>query len=112
MFNVIHFDSLIKIDIYIAPDEAFARQQLERRRPEAFPPNLNQTIYLASPEDTLLAKLRWYRRGGEVSARQLTDVSGILKIQGERLDFAYLREWADKLGVRDLLERAVDETGE
>jgi hypothetical protein len=57
----------------------------------------------------MLAKLSWYRRGGEASPRQLSDVAGIIKVQGQRLDFSYLREWADKLKVRDLLEKVLEE---
>lgn len=108
-FNVIHFDSVFKIDVYVPSADEFSQQQLKRRRPEILLPDSSQTVYLASPEDTILAKLRWYRRGGEVSERQLTDVAGIIKVQGQGLDLSYLREWADKLGVSDLLDKALDE---
>jgi hypothetical protein len=108
-FNVIHFDSVFKIDVYI-PDETFGQQQLKRRRPETLLPDSTQTTYLSTPEDTILAKLHWYRRGGEVAQKQLTDAAGIIKVQDQRLDVSYLREWADKLEVRDLLEKVLEET--
>ncbi|HKC64407.1 MAG TPA: hypothetical protein VKB86_12265 [Pyrinomonadaceae bacterium] len=107
-FNVIHFDSVFKIDVYI-PDK-FGQQQLKRRRTETLLPDSRQATYISTPEDTILAKLSWYRRGGEVSQRQLTDVAGIIKVQDQRLDLSYLRDWADKLNVRDLLERVLEET--
>ena len=66
-----------------------------------------RVAYVASPEDVVLAKLEWFRSGGEVSERQLRDVLGVLKVQGERLDLAYLQRWAATLGVGDLLESAL-----
>ena len=64
----------------------------------------------ASAEDTVLAKLEWYRMGGEVSDRQWRDLLGVLEVQGDRLDRAYMRRMALSLGVADLLSRAFEET--
>lgn len=115
-FNVIHFDSLNKIDIYPVPGDDFSRQEFARRRREVIVPGTEtataRTVYLATPEDTILAKLRWYRQGGGASERQLDDVAGVIKVQAERLDFDYLREWADRLNVRDLLEQLLGETAD
>ncbi len=36
-------------------------------------------LRIATPEDTLLQKLRWYDDGGRVSDKQWHDVLGILK---------------------------------
>lgn len=108
MFNAIHFDSVFKVDVYIPSADEFTQQQFARRRQEVLLPGSPQTIYLASPEDVILSKLRWYRQGGEVSERQLTDVAGIIKVQGQRLDVSYLREWSDKLNVSDLLEKVLE----
>jgi len=105
LFNAIHFQSLFKVDFYVAPHDDYTREQLKRRRLERLLPDSPDAIYLASPEDILLVKLRWHRRGGEVSARQLTDAVGILKVRGRQLDFEYLLKWADILGVRDLLKK-------
>jgi hypothetical protein len=67
------------------------------------------TIPVSSAEDTLLAKLEWFRRGGEVSERQWTDVKGLLAA-ARSLDADYLDRGARELGVADLLRRARDET--
>ena len=61
----------------------------------------------ASPEDTILSKLEWYRLGGEVSERQWRDVLGVLKTCAGELDLDYLHKWAKEIGVTDLLERAL-----
>ena len=68
-------------------------------------------VYFASPEDTVLSKLDWYRRDGEVSDRQWGDVLAVLKVQGSALDIGYLRTWASRLDIADLLERALAEAG-
>jgi hypothetical protein len=63
--------------------------------------------YIATAEDTILSKLEWLRAGGEVSENQWKDVVGILKVQADRLDMVYLKQWARELRVEDLLERAL-----
>jgi hypothetical protein len=110
-FNAIHFDSAFKVDFFIPPATEFSRQQLVRRQLESLTPDAARRVYVATAEDTLLGKLRWFRAGGGVSERQWSDVLGIIKVQGERLDLDYLRGWADRLNVRDLLEQSLGEAG-
>jgi hypothetical protein len=64
------------------------------------------TLYIHTPEDTLLQKLRWFRLGGEVSDRQWRDVISTIRVQGQRLDRRYLKNGAARLGVEDLFTRA------
>ena len=66
--------------------------------------------YVSTAEDIILAKLEWYRQGGEVSDRQWRDILGVLKVQAGRLDSDHLRKWAAELGVADLLMRAMEES--
>ena len=50
--------------------------------------------------------------GGETSDQQWNDVLGVIAVQRERLDLAYLREWAQYLKVDDLLEQSLAERHE
>ena len=108
-FNLIHYETAFKVDIFIRKPRAFDEQQLKRRRPSVITIDPEQTIYVASPEDTILSKLEWYRLGGEASDRHWHDVLGVLKVRAGELDLAYLRKWAGELNVSDLLERVLKE---
>jgi hypothetical protein len=66
-------------------------------------------LRVASAEDTVLAKLDWFRLGGEVSDRQWSDVVGVLRIQQEALDLDYLAAQAIARGLATLLEQALAE---
>ncbi|MEK6280090.1 MAG: DUF6036 family nucleotidyltransferase [Acidobacteriota bacterium] len=108
-FNAIHFDSVFKVDIFIPRADDFAKMQLERKQLRSISSDIDQKIYVATAEDTILAKLRWYRKGHEVSKIQWSDVVGMIGAADESLDVLYLREWSEKLGVSDLLEKAIEE---
>jgi hypothetical protein len=106
-FNLIHLGTMFKVDLFVARGRPFDREALRRARPEALEdaPTPRQFV-VASPEDTLLAKLDWFRAGGEVSERQWTDVVGLLRAGWAAVDQEYLGRWAAALGVSDLLQRA------
>lgn len=102
--NLIHQRTSIKVDLFIAGGTPLDEELLHRRVRLS-----GQDLWVHSPEDILLQKLRWFRRGGEVSDRQWRDVLGIVRVQGQRLDHDYLTAGALRLQVRDLLERALEE---
>jgi hypothetical protein len=110
-FNVIHLETMFKVDVFVRKQRPFDQAQFERRMAQVVATDPERTAYVASPEDTVLTKLEWYRMGSEVSDRQWRDVLGVLKVQGERLDLEYLRRWATALGVADLLEQALVQAG-
>lgn len=111
-FNLIHLGTMVKIDVYVSWRSDFARSQFARRvRATLSNPDSPLELYLASSEDTVLAKLDWYRQGGGVSDRQWRDVLGVLKVQARNLDLNYLRDWAGRLNLTDLLQRALGDAG-
>ena len=103
---------MFKVDIFVNKGRPFDRAQFDRRVHQVLGLDLEDSTYVASPEDTILAKPDWYRMGGEVSDRQWRDVIAVLKVQGARLDARYLAAWAAQLGVEDLLARALAETSQ
>lgn len=106
-FNVIHLQTMIKVDVFVPPDRPFDRQEMARARVRTLDlaPGA-RSFPVKSAEDRVLRKLEWYRAGGEVSERQWGDVLGVLKVQAAALDRAYLDRWAAQLSLADLLERA------
>jgi hypothetical protein len=104
---MIHLGTMFKVDIFLPKSRMFDQMQLERRGRGVL--LAERTAWVASAEDTVLAKLEWFRLGGEVSERQWRDVLGVLKTQGDRIDATYLRTWAVELGVSDLMEKALIE---
>jgi len=111
-FNLVHFESMTKIDIFVLKPRPFDLQAFERICSSGLENSLaGRQFQLSSPEDIVLKKLEWYRQGGEVSERQWTDVLGVLKVQSKSLDMAYLLKWAVQLGVEDLLKRSLADAG-
>lgn len=100
-FNLVHFETMLKVDVFVQKNRAYDRVALERSNPDA--------PEFMSAEDVLLGKLEWFRAGDEVSDRQWHDILGIVRVQGDALDLEYARRWAHEIGVADLLERALQE---
>lgn len=98
MFNMIHFDSGIKVDFWIIQASEFDRKRFERKQKHSYG---GKEIYFSSPEDIILKKILWFKES-EIQ-KHLEDAFGILEIQ-QSLDFDYLKMWADKLGIQGLLK--------
>ena len=108
-FNLIHFATSFKIDLFVLGPDEFEQHFLTRTRRLKLSEHGKRDICVVSPEDIVLLKLRWFRETGGTSERQWSDILGVLGVQGEALEFAYLKEWAQKLGLEDLFQRAMAE---
>lgn len=97
MFNVIDHASGWKIDFIIRKNRAFSRDEFARRMKLTL---LDVSVYIASPEDTIVAKLEWSRQSGG-SERQRRDVAGILATVGQELDRAHVERWVHELDLAD-----------
>jgi hypothetical protein len=109
-FNIIHRETMFKVDVFVPRPRPFLQSQLARAQKQTFTFETEVSANFASPEDIILAKLEWYRMGGEVSERQWRDILGVLKTRADALDLDYVHKWANELKVNDLLERALKET--
>ena len=107
-FNLVHFGTGLKIDVFVATDTAYEASVRDRRVSQPIGgTGSTRRLWIASAEDTILAKLGWYRRGGGISDRQWRDVQGVIELRGPELEVEYLNRWAPVLGVAELLEQAL-----
>ncbi len=104
-FNLIHLQTMIKVDIFPIKARSFDRSAFLRKRSARLIEDPPLKANLFTPEDVILSKLEWYEMGGRGSERQWNDILGVLRVQSE-LDIAYLRHWASDLGLLELLEQA------
>jgi hypothetical protein len=104
-FNVISMRDVVKFDFFPAGSDPLGPSQLARSLLVKIDLLSTRPVPIASPEDVILAKLRWYDQGGRTSERQFNDILGVIKVKEPDIDWVYIRDWAAKLGISDLLER-------
>jgi hypothetical protein len=109
-YNLIHLNTMMKIDLIPLKRRAFTHEEASRAQSHILEEG-TRPVRIASAEDAILTKLEWFEMGGRSSGRQWNDILEIMKEQEEKLDQAYLRQWADSLKVRDLLEKALIDAG-
>jgi hypothetical protein len=107
-FNLIHLETMIKIDVFILGKRDYDRISFERERLETLD---DLQLSFKTPEDIILGKLEWFEKTDRTSDRQWRDIVGLMKTRDD-LDSGYLRQWASDLGVLGLLEKASRESHE
>ena len=108
-FNIVHFETAFKIDLFLLGPSEFEQQLLVRSRMVRLGETPESDLCFVSPEDVILLKLRRLSESDAFEESQWGDILGVLAIQGRALDFARLTEDARILGVEELLERAIAE---
>jgi hypothetical protein len=95
MFNVIDNETGWKIDFILRKNRPFSQEEFRRRQALTL---LGVPVFVASAEDTIIAKLEWSLQGGG-SERQRRDIVGILETAGPSIDIAYVERWVRDLGL-------------
>ncbi len=109
-FNLIHLNTMLKVDIFVTPQRGRPKEELERAKKQIIDESEGIQFSVLSAEDTIVNKLKWYRMGNETSSNQWNDVLGILRVQEGNLNSERLKRAAEQLDVTDLLQRACGES--
>ncbi len=108
-FNLIHLETMLKLDLFPLGKREYDRVSFARVQTLELAENF--MVNFKTPEDVVLGKLEWFEAGERVSERQWRDIVGLLKVQVKRLDLEYLHHWAGVLNLTELLEQAELEAG-
>lgn len=99
MFNIIHYQSVFKIDFIIRKNNPYRIEEFKRRKKIFFE---DMELYITAPEDLILSKLHWAKES--MSELQLNDVKNLLKsVKG--LDEQYIKQWANYLGIEEIYKK-------
>jgi hypothetical protein len=98
LFNLIHFERVVKVDFVVRKESEYQRTEFQRRRRM---PLDGRQLWVVAPEDLVLSKLEWAQ--SRHSELQLRDVRNLLESVAE-LDWSYVEWWARELGVEELLQ--------
>lgn len=104
-FNLLDATGGDKVDFWILTNEPFDQSRFPRRYVEKFE---DQQIYVSTPEDTILMKLKWAEMSGG-SEKQFRDAKSVYELQFPTLDLTYLEKWAHALGLDESWARIKQE---
>jgi hypothetical protein len=108
-FPLIHLETMFKVDIFLIGDQPYDRKEMARRQQKPIHWDSNELAYISSPEDIILAKLRWYLLSPQANEQQWRDITGLIHTQLSKLDMRYIHHWAKILRVEALLAKALRE---
>jgi hypothetical protein len=108
MFNLLAIDEGDKVDFWLLTDQPFDASRFSRRVRKTIG---GLPVWVSTPEDSILAKLRWCRLAGG-SEKQMNDALRVYEVQRGTLDESYVAKWAESLGVDDLWQRLKNTAGD
>jgi hypothetical protein len=98
-FNLIHPGSGLKVDFILSRRDAFDESRM-RRAQFVLQDESTEKVRFASPEDVIIKKMEFFQLGE--SEKHIRDICGILRAQADKIDRAYIQQWADKLGLTEV----------
>jgi hypothetical protein len=101
LFNIIHTESIVKVDCIIRKNTEYRRLEFDRRRQVEVD---HLKVWIVSKEDLIISKLLWAKDSH--SDFQLRDVKNLLK---SGYDAGYVETWTRKLDLNELLKECLDE---
>ncbi|MBN2341078.1 MAG: hypothetical protein JXX29_04205 [Deltaproteobacteria bacterium] len=108
-FNIIHLETMYKIDVFVCGDDELKHQEFERAIPVTIDEETQDTLFIADATDIIIQKLLWYELGNRISQRQWNDVIGVLKVSRQSLDMSYLQKWSIRKKIIPLVKKAFKE---
>ncbi|MCK5717054.1 MAG: hypothetical protein KAH77_06140 [Thiomargarita sp.] len=105
--NIIHLETMFKVDIFILKDDLASYDVMSRKISHQSIETPHKNFFVSSAEDIIIQKLQWFQLGGGVSERQWNDILGVFQVQKDRLDYAALQKYAEIRKVGDLLKQAM-----
>jgi hypothetical protein len=110
-FNIIHLESMFKVDLFILRKRAFDQDSFARRRFVTLGDVGAAKVAICAPEEMVVTKLEWYESGNRVSDRQYRDVLGMIMVQTRagQFDRVHAEQLARDLGLEELLAQALED---
>jgi hypothetical protein len=90
-----HKKKAFKVELFLLSQDAHDQSRFQRRRAVQLH---DRQIWLPSPEDVVVTKLRWAR------GKDKDDVRDVMAVQRDKLDWAYIEQWCRQHGTLALLE--------
>jgi hypothetical protein len=90
-----HRKSSFEIELFMLSKDAHDQERFARRQEQVL---FGRRIWLLSPEDVVVSKLRWARN------KDKDDVRDVMSVQQGKLDWPYIETWCRQHGTLALME--------